>query len=519
MKSKSPSRFRGVTAAPDGTLALDGSILARWRENPASFIEECLIDESTGKPFELLRAEREFLKHALATGPDGRLLYPELVYAAIKKSGKTGFAAIFTLTIILLCGGRDAEGYCCANSEEQASRVFETIRRIVEASPLLRREAKITTDRVTFSTGATITALANNYASAAGAHPVISVHDELWAASSERARRMFDELCPVPTRRISCRLVVSHAGFSGEASVLEQLYNRGMEQPLIGPDLRAGDGMLMFWSHQPIAPWQTPEWIEQMKRSLRPSQYARMIENRFVAGEENFISMASWDACVTAAGPIAGDRSLPVYAAIDASTKSDHTALVAVAWDRKAQQVRLVCHKLFEPKPEKPVDFAELEQAVLDLRGRFLLRSVHYDPWGMVASAQRLSRQGIRMIEFRPAQVTAACSTLHELLKSQNIVLYADTNMRNAAAAAVAAETMRGVRIAKGRPGDKVDLITALAMACWSAVQGQNKGAGFLALDGWRDREPEPLMQGRDVWPRNDPVAVREWLEAIARWG
>jgi hypothetical protein len=28
-----------------------------------------------------------------------------------------------------------------------------------------------------------------------------------------------------------------------------------------GPDLYAGDGLLMFWSHQPIAPWQTQAWI------------------------------------------------------------------------------------------------------------------------------------------------------------------------------------------------------------------------------------------------------------------
>jgi hypothetical protein len=40
-----------------------------------------------------------------------------------------------------------------------------------------------------------------------------------------------------------------------------------------GPDLYAGDGLLMFWSHQPIAPWQTQAWIAEMRRSLRPNQY------------------------------------------------------------------------------------------------------------------------------------------------------------------------------------------------------------------------------------------------------
>ena len=37
-----------------------------WRANPAEFIETVLHDPETGKPFRLLDAEREFLKHAFA---------------------------------------------------------------------------------------------------------------------------------------------------------------------------------------------------------------------------------------------------------------------------------------------------------------------------------------------------------------------------------------------------------------------------------------------------------------------
>jgi len=46
------------------------------------------------------------------------------------------------ITVLLLYGGPYAEGYCVANDYEQAQgRAFEMIRHIVEASPLLRREA------------------------------------------------------------------------------------------------------------------------------------------------------------------------------------------------------------------------------------------------------------------------------------------------------------------------------------------------------------------------------------------
>jgi hypothetical protein len=127
------------------TKALDQKSLAYWRKHVDEFIEQCLINPETGRPFVLLEAEREFLKHAFATGPDGRLLYPTLIYAAIKKSGKTTFAGIVVPTLLLLFGGRYAEGYCIANDLEQSkARVFEAIKRIVQASPLLANEADIT---------------------------------------------------------------------------------------------------------------------------------------------------------------------------------------------------------------------------------------------------------------------------------------------------------------------------------------------------------------------------------------
>jgi hypothetical protein len=70
---------------------------------------------------------------------------------------------------------------------------------------------------------------------------------------------------PPPTRKVACRLTVTYAGFEGESSPLQTLYKKGLSQPLVGSDLYAGGGLLMFWTHKPVAPWQTPEWIEQMR--------------------------------------------------------------------------------------------------------------------------------------------------------------------------------------------------------------------------------------------------------------
>jgi hypothetical protein len=170
-----------------------------WRADPLSFIETALIDPESGEPFVLSDAERWFLKFAFQINDSGRLKYPELVFGAIKKSGKTTLAAIIVITMVLLYGGRFAEAFCLANSFEQSqSRVFTMARRIVEASPLLKAEARITADKIAFTAlDATIIAIASDAASAAGANPTIVCFDELWGYVSENSRRLWDEM-PTP---------------------------------------------------------------------------------------------------------------------------------------------------------------------------------------------------------------------------------------------------------------------------------------------------------------------------------
>jgi hypothetical protein len=214
--------------------AFDAASFDRWRSDPVGFIEHCLINPETDQPFVLLDAEKQFLKHAFALDDSGRLLYPELIYACPKKSGKTTFAAIFVITLVILFGGRYAEAICCANDYEQSvGRVHAAIRRIIEASPMLRAMAKVTADKVMLA-DATILAIPSGFASAAGSNQNIAVFDELWAFASERARRLFDELVPPPTKKIACRLTVTYAGFENESTLLLELYKRGRRRQRAG---------------------------------------------------------------------------------------------------------------------------------------------------------------------------------------------------------------------------------------------------------------------------------------------
>ncbi len=461
--------------------------LVQWKRDPVTFITDLLRDPETRQPFQLYSEQVAFLREALTLTADGRLPYPELLFSGPKKSGKTALAAMAALYTILCLGGPYAEGYIIANDFEQAqSRVFQAAVRMIKVSAL-KNSARITANKIEFpTTGATITALASEYAGAAGANPTITIFDELWGYTTERSRRLWDEMVPVPTRKVSARLTVTYAGFEGESEPLESLYKRGLQGEAIAPALYRQSGLLMYWTHECPAPWQTPEWIEQMRGQLRPNAFLRLIENRWVTSESTFVPIEWWDACVDPdLSPELARPSLQVWIGLDASVKRDSTAIVATTFDQKAGKVRLVWHKVFQPSPEDPLDFEQtVEKTLLELRRRFCVREVRYDPYQLVAVAQRLTAAGVPMLEFPQSvpNLTEASTNMYDAIKGRNLIVYPDDDMRLAVSRCVAIETSRGWRIAKEKAAHKIDVVVALAMAALGAVQ-QGQQVAMSAAD------------------------------------
>ena len=258
--------------------------------------------------------------------------------------------------------------------------------------------------------------------------------------------------------------------------------------------------MLMYWTHSSPAPWQTPEWREQMRQQLRPNAYLRLIENRFVTSESTFVPIEWFDACVDPdLSPALTEPSLAIWVGVDASVKRDSTAIVAATFDHTAKKVRLVWHRIFQPSPEHPLDFERtVEKSLLDLRPRFRVREVRFDPYQLVAVAQRLTAAGLPMIEFPQSvpNLTEASTNLYELLKGRNLVAYADDDLRLAVsrcvALAQAALGCRRARAAECRRRSRIHVSRAGALS--QPRNGADRAAAPARLDrgtGCRRRSSE----------------------------
>jgi phage terminase large subunit-like protein len=457
-------------------VRLDPAALRRWKRDPVAFILEVLRDEN-GRPFRLYPEQQRFLREALTLTSDERLPYPELLFSAIKKSGKTTLAAMIAIYLVIVIAGPWAECYVVSNDLEQSiGRVWESARRIVKASLLLRGSARITASRIEFrSTGSFIQAVASDYAGLAGINPSLVVLDELWAFFSERANRLFDETVPSPTRNVSARLTVTTAGFAGESGLLERLYHRGLQGREIAPALYAQPGYLMLWSHEPLASWQTPEWLEQMQQQLRPNAYRRLYRNEFVAAESSFVSMEDWDACMNQElRPVMHAPGLPVWIGLDASVRHDQTAIVAVTYDENQNKVRLVNHRVFRPSPDAPLDFEATVIATLEeWRRHYQVRRILADPYQLESIIQGLQKRGLPIEAFNQTlpNLTEAASNLFQLVRSRTLQVYSDDDMRRSVLQTVASESARGWKLAKEKQSQKIDVVIALSMAALGAVR------------------------------------------------
>lgn len=301
-------------------------------------------------------------------------------------------------------------------------------------------------------------------------------------------------MVPPPTRKIAARLTVTYAGFEGKSALLEELYKRGLEQPKIGEDLYGGDGLLMFWSHRPVAPWQDAAWAISMRRE-RASAYQRQFLNEFAVSASTFIDMDRWDDCVDERlSPVPVDLFMDVWVGLDASVKHDQTAIFAVTYDKKTKRFRTINHVVFQPMPEQPIDFeATIEKTLRDWCRKYRVKQIFYDPHQMQAVAQRLIRDRIPMVEFPQTQpnLTAASQCLYELINGCNLWVYSDQTLRKAVSQTIAKETPRGWRISKQTSSHKIDLVAALSFACYACLEAQ-KGPSF-SLEEMLANEREPL--------------------------
>jgi len=146
----------------------------------------------------------------------------------------------------------------------------------------------------------------------------------------------------------------------------------------------------------------------------------------------------------------------------------------AVAARRDGDIFQLVSHRIWKPTGDGEIGLRQTFLPwLVDLRCRYSLDRIMYDPYNLSTLAQMGREAGPRMEELPNAtgNQTAFTGVLLNQIRSRGLRVYQAPDLREHTLNAVLVETAREIRLAKEKSSKKIDGAVALARALWSAQQ------------------------------------------------
>jgi hypothetical protein len=124
-----------------------------------------------------------------------------------------------------------------------------------------------------------------------------------------------------------------------------------------------------YWDNEARMPWQTEEYYESQRRTLRPATFERLHRNEWVSSESRFVEPEVYDSCVD--GSLREDLTGSLFLGVDVGLKSDSTAIVAVKFDQFSDRLIVAGHRIWQPRPGEILDLgATLEFFIRGLSQR-----------------------------------------------------------------------------------------------------------------------------------------------------
>ena len=475
-----------------------------YKNDICQFLEDHFYIPETRSTVKIEKWQRkEILEPLFKIDPVTRLRQHSLALVSMpKKNGKSCLAACIS-QFFMFQDEDFGEIILTANSKDQSSWVvYDKLVKSLAMNPYTFREVIIGDDQIKVKKTQTIVRIAApNYKTIAGANPTLVVYDELWGYELTAARKFWDELTTVPTRKQPLSLVVSYAGYD-EDSLLYELWQKGLSKD-------KPKNYFFYWSHENKASWITRKYLKEQRRrpGMRENTYLRLHENMWVSYESSFIDIAFWDSCTqTDHRPLLPDSSKRLFIGVDIGLKRDSTGVVAVY--KEGDRIFLAAHRCWKPTKKQPVRLEEVEAYILQLRKDFTIQEILYDPHQFERSAEILrGKWGIKLRNFDQTTKNLAYMTgnLYDLLKNGNIVVYGDREFRSHVQNSTAKPTDRGDRIIKKKASSKIDLCIALGMSCVAAIETpSSSGQRLRILLG-------PTERHQSLSHYESPITSRTW--------
>lgn len=445
-----------------------------------------------------------------------RLFWFELPKGSSKTTDTAAMSIVWLLTQARL---RD-EGYVCASDAEQATRLLNRAKVIINKSGLGQR-LKILGDRIvnvtpvptgispgdTVEHSASIQALS---ADAPGAEGILSpwvIVDELvrWK-DTENARgmwrAMFSGHPKVPGARL---IVISHAGDPAHWSYK------------IRERARVSDRWKFTHVDGPT-PWMDPSDLDEQQALLLPSDYRQRFLNEWVSGEDRLASREDVMACVGDYETLDPQAGVRYVTAVDIGLVFDRTS-VTIGHREGGMAVVDRVHT-WQGTAQNPVSLDAVEAWLTEVHREYPGR-IYADPWQAAHLIQRLKARGIAAESHTFTQHSNGrlAVTLFRAIKDHSLRLPSDNELIEEIVNARLRQTSPGMFRIDHDADKHDDRVITLALVCDKLVRrpagqghvgGRYMSRASIIPRPRSEQERKALARETSPWRRNSV-----WSEPI----
>ena len=473
--------------------------------------------------------------------PSGLRRFKSLYLEVPKKNGKSTLLSALSLVLLLLDAEGGPEIHIFAFDKDQASIVFDSAKRMVQASPSIAGRLQVIDSRKTMLSqeNGTLRANASDVPGADGINPSAIIWDEL---HRQKNRQLWEVLEYAGTSRDQyLRAVITTAGESESGPWWEQrMYSMRVNLGLVSdihhlgviysadPRTRGGtdsdlDGLDLnnpeVWKQANPSMGATMsldgfarDWNKAKETPTELSNFKRLRLGIVARTFGQFVALSEWDAC---AGAL--DGSGPSYLGLDLSSREDLTALVILSgsggggYDVELKvwlpQNRILdlerSHKvnyrewerrgLITLTPGNAVDYAFVKREIIEICKIRDVKLILSDEWNSHKLASELdSQEGLPVKLIRQGYVTLNEPTkeLRRLIVEKELRHGGNPILRwMISNCVVETDAQNNIKLNKKLSTGKIDGVSALVNALRGAIDDPDNLTG-----------PSVYEQGGLIW-------------------
>ncbi len=412
-------------------------------------------------------------------------------------------------TWALFASRRQLSGIGAAGDLDQARLLRDAVGKLIYVNPWLGQILEVQNNRVSnVKTGSTLDIITSDAPTSYGLTPDFVIADEVvhW-----RKRDLWDSLISSAAKRSTCLFVsITNAGLQDDWAWQAR------------EAVRSDPGWYFSRLDGPQASWITPDRLAEQERLLPPIAYRRLWLNEWSSGGGDALSPEVIDyAFQKDLRPQSGAVQGYAYVGgLDLGVSRDASAVCVLGVKRSHSGhglIRLAFTRVWRPRRGQKVNLQDVEDALVQLHGRFTLKQLNYDPWQAMHMASRLQSGGFGKLAQRKdpkarlpvAEVTstsknlqAMATALLEAFNDRRLELYEDSDLRRDLTRLRVEERSYGFRLTS--PHDELghgDLGTAFSLALLAATDLAAKRV--LRAGALFSEKTDGAGPGKPAWQRD----------------